>query len=243
MAEEFDQRLPFATVHSCLEPLAAGDPRVAAVLALIRGAGAEYPVIESVLGLVEQWCADGPVAVAVDDLHWADPASVLLLHRLGRVAGQLPLLLVGVRRSGAGRADLRALTRSWLEHGAARIVLGPLPEAAVSRLVADLAGGEPGPALRGLVSGAAGNPLYIQELVGGLAEGMRLKAAGQLVDVDSSSDHLGLSLTLGAVIARRLGFLSPGTREFLQVAALLGAAFTVADVAAVLGRPVTDLLG
>ena len=59
-AEEFDQRLPFATVGSCLEPLAAGDPRVAEVLALIRGAGAEYPVIESVLGLVEQWCADGP---------------------------------------------------------------------------------------------------------------------------------------------------------------------------------------
>jgi hypothetical protein len=45
--------------------------------------------------------ADGPVAVAVDDLHWADSASVLLLHRLGRVAGRLPLLLAdsaGTRR-------------------------------------------------------------------------------------------------------------------------------------------------
>jgi predicted ATPase len=49
-AEEFDQRLPFATVGSCLERLAAGDPLVAEVLALIRGAGAEYPVIESVPG-------------------------------------------------------------------------------------------------------------------------------------------------------------------------------------------------
>jgi DNA-binding CsgD family transcriptional regulator/tetratricopeptide (TPR) repeat protein/chloramphenicol 3-O-phosphotransferase len=242
-AEEFDQRLPFATVHSCLEPLASGDPRVAEVLALIRGAGAEYSVIESVLGLVEKWCADCPVAVAVDDLHWADAASILLLHRLGRVAGQLPLLLVAVRRSGAGDPDVDALTRSWLGHDAARIVLGPLPDPAVSRLVADLAGGEPGPALRGLVSGAAGNPLYIQELVGGLAQGMRLRAAGQTVDVDSSSDHLGMSPTLNAAISRRLGFLSPGTQEFLQVAALLGSVFAVADVAAVLGRPATDLLG
>ncbi len=242
-AEEFDQRLPFATAHSCLEPISAGDPQVAEVLALIRGAGAEYPVIESVLALVEQWCAAGPVAVAVDDLHWADPASVLLLHRLGRVTGQLPLMLVAVQRSGAGGPDVAALARSWLEHGAAQIVLGPLPEATVNRLVAELAGGQPGPALRGLVSGAAGNPLYIQELMGGLAQGQRLRAAGQTVDIDSSSDHLGLSPTLGAAIARRLGFLSAGTRELLQIGALLGSAFSVADVAAVLGRPASDLLG
>ena len=57
-AEEFDQRLPFATVHSWLAPLAAGDRRVAEVLALIRGGSAEYPVIESVMALVEQWCAE-----------------------------------------------------------------------------------------------------------------------------------------------------------------------------------------
>ena len=242
-AEEFDQRLPFATVDSCLKPLAAGDPRVAGVLALIRGAGAEYPVIESVLALVEQWCAAGPVAVAVDDLQWADPASILLLHRLGRVAGQLPLLLVAARRSGAGGPDTDALIRSWLGHGAVQVALGPLPEEAVSRLVADLAGGQPGPALRGLVSGAAGNPLYIQELVTGLAQGKRLSIVGQIVDVDASSDHLGMWPTLGAAISRRLALLSEGTRELLQVAALLGSSFSVADVAAVLGRPVTDLLG
>jgi DNA-binding CsgD family transcriptional regulator/tetratricopeptide (TPR) repeat protein len=242
-AEEFDQRLPFATVGSCLELLASGDPQVAEVLALIRGAGAEYPVIESVLALLEQWCSTGPVAVAVDDLHWADSASIVLLHRLARVAGQLPLLLAAARRSGAGGADTDALARTWLGHGAAQIRLGPLPDAAVHRLVTDLAGGQPGPALRGLVFGAAGNPLYIQELVGGLAQAMRLRAAGQQVDVDASSDHLGVSPTLSAAIARRLEFLSEQTRELLRVAALLGSAFTVADVAAVLGRPVTDLLG
>jgi DNA-binding NarL/FixJ family response regulator len=242
-AEEFDQRLPFATAGSCLEPLAAGDQEVAEVLALIRGTGAEYPVIESVLALVEKWCAAGPTAVAVDDLHWADSASILLLHRLGRVAGQLPLLLVAVRRSGAGGPETETLARTWLGHGAVQVTLGPLPESVVHQLVADLAGGPPGPALRGLVSGAAGNPLYIQELVGGLAQGMRLRAAGQQVDVDSSSEHLGVSPTLSAAIGRRLEFLSKQTRELLRVAALLGSAFTVADVAAVLGRPVTELLG
>jgi hypothetical protein len=112
-AEEFDQRLPFATVGSCLERLAAGDPLVAEVLALIRGAGAEYPVIESVLALVERWCAAGPVAVAVDDLHWADSASVLLLHRLGRVAGQLPLLLAAATGRSASPGSPSGSATSW----------------------------------------------------------------------------------------------------------------------------------
>jgi hypothetical protein len=68
-AEEFDQRLPFATVGACLEPLEASDRRVAEVLARIRDGGGEYPVIESVLALIEQWCSVCPVALAVDDLH------------------------------------------------------------------------------------------------------------------------------------------------------------------------------
>lgn len=89
---------------------------------------------------------------------------MLLLHRLGRVAGQLPLLLAAARRSGAGGSEVAALTRSWLEHGAERVALGPLPDAMVNRLVASLAGGDPGPALRGLVSGAAGRTFALHRV-------------------------------------------------------------------------------
>src|SRR5215469_9246389 len=183
-ADEFDQRLSFATMHSCLGPLETGHREVADVLALIRGGAAEYPVIESLTALVEEWCAACPVALAVDDLHWADPASVLLLHRLGRVAGQLPLLLVAVPRSRAGGPGTKALTQSWRGHGAVQITLGPLPDPAVDQLVMDLAGGVPGPVLRGLIGSAAGNPLYISELVGGLSREMRLRPAGEMVDVE-----------------------------------------------------------
>lgn len=242
-ADEFDQRLPFATVHSCLGPLEISHRQVADVLGLIRGGAAEYPVIESLTALVEEWCAACPVALAVDDVHWADPASVLLLHRLGRVAGQLPLLLAATLRSGAGRPDVDALTQSWRGHGAVQIMLGPLPDAAVDQLVTDLAGGVPGPVLRSLISSAAGNPLYISELVGGLAREKRLRAADDVVDVEPDPNLRRMSPTLGMAIARRLAFLSGQTRELLQVAALLGAEFSVADVAAVLDRPVTDLLG
>ena len=113
----------------------------------------------------------------------------------------------------------------------------------MSRLVADLAGGQPGPALRGLVSGAAGNPLYIQELVGGLAQGMRLRAAREGRRRGFQQRPSRPVPDAGGGDRPAGGFLSERTRELLQVAALLGSAFAVADVAAVLGRPVTDLLG
>jgi len=242
-SEEFDQRLPFATVGSCLEPLEARDRRVAEVLALIRDGSGAYPVIESVLGLVEEWCTACPVALAVDDLQWADPASILLLHRLGRIVSQLPLLVAGTIRSGTSRPDVDALTRSWRSHGATRIVLGRLPDTAVTQLVARLAGGEPGPVLRDLIDGTAGNPLYINELVSALAREMRLHTEGALVDIKPSPNRHELPPTFGLAVMRRLELLSVGTRELLQVAALLGTTFSDADAAAVLDRPATSLLG
>ena len=231
--------------YGALLPGAAGDqpPSGRGRSGADTGGAAEYPVIESLTALIEEWCAACPVALAVDDVHWADPASVLLLHRLGRVAGQLPLLLAATLRSGAGRPDVDALTQSWRGHGAVQIMLGPLPDSSVDQLVTGLAGGVPGPVLRGLISSAAGNPLYISELVAGLAREMRLRAVGDVVDVEPDPNLRWMSPTLGMAIARRLAFLSGQTRELLQVAALLGAEFSVADVAAVLDRPVTDLLG
>ena len=47
------------------------------------------------------------------------------------MAGQLPLLLAAAWRSGTGSPDTDALIRTWLGHGAARVALGPLPDAAV----------------------------------------------------------------------------------------------------------------
>ena len=103
-AEELEMRVPFAAISDCLElTTTSADPKAAEVAAMLHGAhrpvgsafsaaDAEFVGTEAILGLVDGWCAAGPVVLAVDDLQWADPASLLALHRLGRVAGQLPLV-------------------------------------------------------------------------------------------------------------------------------------------------------
>jgi DNA-binding CsgD family transcriptional regulator len=241
-AEEFDQRLPFATLHSCLRQSERRGSQTARVLGLIRDGSAEYPIIEATLTLIEDWCAAAPLAIAVEDLHWADPSSILLLHRLGKIAGQLPLLLAGTVRAGSGRRDVETLADSWRGQDAALISLGPLPDPAVQQFASRLAGGPPGPALRAIVDGAAGNPLYISELITGLARDNRLHAVGDVIDVEPRAAGPVVPPALGQAITRRLDVLSPGTRHMLQVAALMGGTFAPADVAAVMGCPATQLL-
>ena len=108
-----------------------------------------------------------PTVLVVDDLQWADHASVTLWERLSRSARHLPLLLVGMMRPVPQREDLLALRHT--ADLAARVQLGGLPEGPVTELVGTLAGGKPDDDLMQLADGAAGNPLYLTELVDALA--------------------------------------------------------------------------
>ena len=105
--------------------------------------------------------------------------------------------------------------------------------------MAALAGGRPDDGLLRLADGAAGNPLYVTELVAALARGSSLT-----VTEAGAAELAGGSApgSLSAAIADRLGFVTGPVREVLRAAALLGVDFAVPDLAVVLGRGVADLI-
>src|SRR5208282_3385795 len=162
-------------------------------------------------------CAARPTILVVDDLQWADQASVTLWGRLARSAQQVLLLLVGMMRPAPQRDDLLALRRVVGDD--ARLQLTGLTGAAVADLVAALAGGKPDGNLLRLADGAAGNPLYITELVAALARSSKLS----ITDA-GAAELTGGSVpgSLSAAIADRLGFVAGPVREVLGAAALLG---------------------
>jgi DNA-binding CsgD family transcriptional regulator/tetratricopeptide (TPR) repeat protein len=202
-----------------------------------RGADVSAALAEQLLALVAEQCATVPTILVIDDLQWADQASVALWGRLARLARQAPLLLVGMMRPVPQRDDLLALRRAVDD--AARLQLTGLTEAAVTDLVMALAGGKPGGKLLRLADGAAGNPLYVTELVAALARSSSLTitdtGAAELTSGSAPS-------SLSAAIADRLGFVPGPVREVLRAAALLGVDFAVPDLATVLGRGVADLV-
>ena len=169
--------LPFLDGLRVREPSA--NPRQNTIVRLLRGEvaadrGTDVPAMlaEQLLALVAEQCEVRPTILVVDDLQWADQASVALWGRLAKTAQRVPLLLVGTMRPVPQRDDLLALRRVAGE--AARLQLTGLADAAVTDLVAALAGGRPDDNLMRLADGAAGNPLYVTELVAALARGARL---------------------------------------------------------------------
>jgi len=234
--------LPFLDGLRVREPSA--NPRRNAIVRLLRGEvtadrGMDGPAVlaEQLLALVTEQCAVQPVIMVIDDLQWTDQASIALWGRLARSVRQLPLLLAGTMRPVPQREDLLALRR--VAGGAVRLQLTALTEAAVADLVAALAGGRPDDDLLRLADGAAGNPLYVTELVAALARG-----SGLTVTEAGAVELAGTSApgSLSAAIADRLGFVTGPVRDVLRAAALLGAEFAVPDLAIVLGRGVTDLI-
>ena len=109
----------------------------------------------------------------------------------------------------------------------------------MAELVAALVGGRPDEELLRLADGAAGNPLYVTELVAALARSSSLAITGAGVAELTSGPAPS---SLSAAIADRLGFVSGSVREILRAAALLGVDFAVPDLATVLGRGVADLV-
>jgi DNA-binding CsgD family transcriptional regulator len=203
------------------------------------GRGTDVPAVlaEQLLALVAEQCAVRPTILVVDDLQWADQASITLWGRLARSARQVPLLLIGMTRPVPQRDDVLALRR--VADDTARLQLTGLTGTAVADLVAALAGGKPDDNLLRLADGAAGNPLYVTELVAALARGSSLtvtEAGGAQLAGGAAPG------SLSAAIADRLGFVTGPVREVLRAAAMLGADFAVPDLAIVLGRSVADLI-
>jgi DNA-binding CsgD family transcriptional regulator len=243
--DELGQELPLLPF---LDALGVRRPSVnarrATIAGLLRGEvatdrGADVPAMlaEQLIALTMDETTARPVVLVIDDLQWADSASVKLWGRLARTARQVPLLLVALTRPAPQRDDLVALRRAVDDE--ARVQLAALPQPAVAELVKELAGGKPDTGLLRLAAGAAGNPLYLTELLAALG-----RSGGITVTASGTAQLAAETVpeSLPAAIADRLGFVSSGTREVLRAAALLGVHFAVPDLTTVLGRSVTEVV-
>ncbi|MDX2395976.1 AAA family ATPase [Streptomyces sp. DK15] len=114
--------------------------------------------------------------IALDDLHWADPASLELLDHLVRHPVPAPVIVIGARRDRQTSPSLDAALTRGIDTGAVlRLGLGPLPERDCVRVLAPAL--PPARAAR-LYAASGGNPLYFLTLLQGQATGPAVPTGG-----------------------------------------------------------------
>ncbi|MEY9836246.1 AAA family ATPase [Streptacidiphilus sp. EB103A] len=222
---------PFADAFADLEPAAMHRfPALAELPPALRGTG-ETPAAPGTadrFGLYQATAAllgrlGHSLVVVLDDLHWADPASLELVDHLVRHPVPAPLLLVVSRRERQTPPVLNSALARGLGTGAvSRIVLGPLAE---RDCVKDLAGDLPQQQVSELYRASDGNPLYFLTLLHARHEGRPIpgpaSAFATAKPARSGPPH-GLPSALGSLLLDELAGLSSIERRILEATAVLG---------------------
>ena len=229
-ADELDRMTSWGVLLRALSSSAPPIMTSADLESLRTLADQRLAVVERMRAALEQAAATRALLVVLDDLQWADPASLLALGSLTAALFSYPAgWLLGLRPLPASTALDGVLAR--LEQaGAVRLHLGPLSAADALTLARDLRLTANDADLGQLIADAKGNPFYVLQL---------LKAARP-----GAADAAGMApISARAAVARHLRLLSPDTRRFLQVASVLGREFTVTEVAAMMTQPADHLTG
>jgi class 3 adenylate cyclase/tetratricopeptide (TPR) repeat protein len=184
--------------------------------------------------LVAEIAADRPLALLVEDLHWAEEPLLELLHRM-LLEIHAPVLLLAT-----GRPEFLERSPTW---GRGRVKsewiwLEPLGGDDIDRWLEKIVPAEAPPQVRNLLGRAEGNPLFLEELLGTLIERGILR--GEEWDDSVVYDETAVPDTVQAVLAARIDLLPPQEKAALQAAAVIGRAFWPSAVRALLGEADPD---
>ncbi|MDX3751014.1 helix-turn-helix transcriptional regulator [Streptomyces sp. AK08-02] len=237
-ATEYEQHIPFQPFTDAIADLdprvLASFPALAEVAPMLYGAAREpspgrsevdrFGLHRATAGLLNRIGGSG-LLVALDDMHWADPAALELLDHLVRHPVRASVVVVVARRARQTPVSLDAALTRGVDTGAVlRMGLGPLAEHdCVEGLTPDLPRGE---ALE-LYAASEGNPLYFLTLLQAHRAGAPMRTLSKA--------------GLGSLLLDELTPLTPEQRRVVEAVTALGEHATPSMLALVTGRTDAEL--
>lgn len=246
-AGELERNLPFGLVrqlferplmelgHDARERLAAGPagPAVRMLESSRSGGGGadaeeQASLLHGLYWLCSGFAEQGPLLLAVDDVQWADRASLRWLAYLVRRLDELPVLLLLALRRGEPQMDAELVQTLAAEPLVATLRPAPLTQGAVAELVRRLYGpGADGEFCRACHKATGGNPFFSHELIASLAADRVPPTASQAPSVNTvTTEAVSRSVLL------RLGRLPSPAVPLAQAVAVLGTAVELRHAAA-----------
>jgi class 3 adenylate cyclase/tetratricopeptide (TPR) repeat protein len=204
--------------------------RVAAVIGLSERPFQVAELFWAVGRVLEAAAAMRPVVLCIDDAHWAEETLLDLLERLGEsVEAPVVVLVLAREELEERRPGLGTGERSR------RLMLEALDEAETGRILAGLAGdGLPPELARRLTGAAAGNPLFLEQLLSMLVEGGVLERDEGRWRLRGALDEIAMPPTVEALLAERVDDLPADERAVLEPASVVGGEFSLGAVGALI---------
>ncbi len=188
-----------------------------------------FRLFEAVTNLIGKLTESNPVVLVLDDLHWADKPSLLLLNHLFRAPADIGLLVVGTYRDtdldrrhplSAALADLRRMVQFE------RLAVDGLQQRDLMEFIDLLTGKEPPEEFaRMVLDQTEGNPFFIGEVLRHLVESGAVSVIEGSFVPTLEPTELSIPEGVKEVIGRRLSRLSDETNTALAVAAVAGRDF------------------
>ncbi len=204
----------------------------------VRGIGAAHEIgadkvreqlFKAVHALLAGVQGNRPLLVVLEDLQWADEATVLLLRDIAERLGGSRMVLLGTywdSELDSGRPFAGALSRLMRRRRAQRISLGRLTDRDVERIVAGRAESPLTPEqLLGIQAATEGNPLFVEHSLLYIGESESMLAAGVSARSSYTEEDLELAQSVRGLISRRIQRLSEPAQRMLVAAAVIGRDF------------------
>ena len=177
---------------------------------------------------VARFAAQRATVLLLEDLHWADEATLMLLTFLAPRLASTPVLILGTYRDFAVQPD-RPLTKALEDlmhsHAMQEIGLEGLSQEAVAEMLQGISGREmPSPVVSLIYSETEGNPFFVEELFKHLVEQGKFAGGDQPEQALAKTD-ITVPDSVRLVIGRRVASVSDAAQKALGVAAVIGRSF------------------
>ncbi len=188
-------------------------------------------LFKSVHGLLTGVQGNKPLLIVLDDLQWADEATVLLLRDLAERVNSSRMVVVGTywdTELDSGRPFSTLLSRLLRRRRAQRISLGRLTDHDVERIVAGMSETPLTPVqLLGIQAATEGNPLFVEHSLLYLDESESMLGGAQRGQASYTEEDLELAQSVRGLIGRRIRRLSEPAQRMLVAAAVIGRDFDI----------------
>jgi class 3 adenylate cyclase/tetratricopeptide (TPR) repeat protein len=177
---------------------------------------------------LETVAAQRPVLAIIDDIHWAESTFLDMLDYLVETVADASVLLLCTSRH-----ELIERLPEWgISEQAIRLVLQPLSDADASRVVESLLGGTglDATVTDKILQAAAGNPLFVEQLLSMLIDDGTLRREGDRWVQVGGVAALKVPPTINALLAARLDLLEVDERGVIEPASVVGQNFPVPAV-------------